>query len=91
MKHTHWIVLAERYIDYEGGQDIVEVCHSEDEACKALQNRVDTDDRLFAEENDYKIYEDTPLCFDAGEDGFYDENHTAVSVIKIESDKEDET
>lgn len=86
MKHTHWVIVAEWCVDYEGGHSVVGVYHSEDAAREALQNRVNTDDRLLAEEYGYKIYEDTPLCFDSGKDGEYLTDHITVSVIKVESE-----
>lgn len=86
MKHTHWVIVAEWCVDYEGGHSVVGVYHSEDAAREALQNRVNTDDRLLAEEYGYKIYEDTPLRFDSGKDGEYSTDHITVSVIKVESE-----
>lgn len=86
MAYTHWIVIADWCIDYEGGHSVVGVYHTENAACKALQNRVNTDDRSLAEEYGYKIYEDSQLCFDSGRDGEYSIDHITVSVHKIESE-----
>lgn len=86
MIHTHWVVVAEWCVDYECGYSIVGVYHSEKAACEALQNRVNADDRLLAEEYGYEIYEDSPLCFDSGRDGWYGVDHITVSVCRTESE-----
>lgn len=86
MKNQHWVIVAEWCVDYEGGHSIIGVYHSEDAACRAMQDRVNIDDRLLAEEYGYKIYEDSPLCFDSGKEGDYAIDHITVSVIKVESE-----
>lgn len=59
------------------------MCHSEDEACEAMKKRVDSDDRILAEQYGYKVFEDSPMCFDSGRDGEYATDHITVSVVKV--------
>ena len=50
MKNTHWVVVAEWCVDFENGLCIIGVYHSEEAAKKAFKHRVDTDDRIIAEQ-----------------------------------------
>lgn len=79
----HYVVIAEWCVDYEGGHCIVGVYHSREEAVKAFKNRVDTDERILAEEYGYTIYDDTDDCFDSGEDGEYVKDHLYVGIEEV--------
>ncbi len=80
---THFVLLAEWCIDYDGGTEIVGVYHDEEEAKKAFKNRVTTNEKILAEQYDYKIYTDTEYEFDAGEDGEHCVNHITLQLIKV--------
>ncbi len=79
----HYVVYAEWCVDYEGGHEIIGVYHSKEEAVEVFKNRVNSDDRLLAEEYGYTIYEDSDICFDSGEDGEYVKDHIYVGIEEV--------
>ena len=85
-KDTHYVIFAEWCVDYEGGSCIVGVYHSEEKAKEAFRHRVDTDDKILANDYGYEIYEDSDTCFDSGENGEYVKDHITVQLIQVESD-----
>lgn len=75
-----YVLLSEWCVDYESGHEIVGVYDTEAKAITALKNRVDSDDRVLAEDYGYTIYEDSDVCFDAGEEGEYVSNHVCARI-----------
>ena len=86
MGKQHYVIYAEWCVDYEGGSCIVGVYHSEKKAKEAFRHRVDTDDKILANDYGYEIYEDSDTCFDSGENGEYVKDHITVQLIQVESD-----
>lgn len=84
-KNVHYVIYAEWCVDYEGGSCIVGVYHSEEKAKEAFRHRVDTDDKILANDYGYEIYEDSDTCFDSGENGEYVKDHITVQLIQVES------
>lgn len=87
MKNTHWVVVAEWCVDFEGGLDVIGVYHSEKAAKKAFKHRVDTDDRIVAKEHKYDVVDETETSFEAYIDGEYSTDHVSVSIIKVETEE----
>ena len=78
---NYYVVLTEWCVDYESGLGVLGVFTSKQEAIDAMRERVNSDERLLAEEYGYEIYEDSETCFDAGEEGYYVPNHMVVRII----------
>ena len=81
----HYVIFAEWCVDYEGGSCVVGVYHSKEKAREAFKRRVETDDRVLADEYGYTIYDDSDTCFDSGKYGEYAQNHITVSLSEIET------
>ena len=75
----HYVVIHKWASEYEQGFSILGVVHSLEEA-KEIFNKVLTEERAYAKEHDFKIYEDEEFYFDAGEEGYYISNHTHLCV-----------
>lgn len=82
-ENKHYVIYAEWCVDYNGGSCVVGVYHSKEKAVAAFRKRVDSDDRLLAEEYGYEIYEDSDTCFDSGEDGEYVKDHISVFLEEV--------
>ena len=72
----HYVVLCDWAVDHLGeqGVNITGVAHSLEEAKEIFANAVG-DEKKYATENNWTIYEDSDVCFDAGEDGSYAVEH----------------
>lgn len=80
---THWVIVAEWCVDYQGGLEVVGVYHDPVMAKEEFRKRVDSDDRTQAEENNYEILEDTDTVFDSGKEGYYSNDHIAVYLKEV--------
>lgn len=78
----HYIVTAEWCVDGDEGSEVVGVYHSLPIAQTAFKLRVNESERKEAEELGYEVFEDTPMLFDAGIDGFYGTDHMTVQIIR---------
>lgn len=75
----HYVILLDWANEYENGITILGVAHSLEEA-KEIFNASLAKEREFAEENGFTIYDDCEGVFDAGEDGYYNTNHTNLCI-----------
>ena len=75
-----YVVLARWCVEFENATCICGVYTNEEKAKAKLKERVDVEERDYAEEHGWTIYEDTDLCFDAGLDGEYCMNNICVSI-----------
>ena len=84
MEQKHYVVICDW--SNEDGKDIEikGVAHSNDEAKEIFKQFVEAE-RNFAKENGFEIITDTDECFDAGEDGWYDDNHTCLYIKEVEN------
>ena len=80
MKH-YVVVLAWSANDAEG-VNVLGVTHSMDKA-KQIFNETIEEERELAANNGWTIYEHTETMFDAGEDGWYNNNHSRVYVQEV--------
>ena len=90
---THYIVTYKYAITDSLGnftEDflIVEIAHTKEEACRLLKKYA-YNDRVHAMENDWEIIEDSETCFNAGEHGNYELNHTCWSIATHVDDEKD--
>lgn len=81
----HYVVLCDWAVDQmgESGVSITGVAHTLEEAKEIFAKAV-IDEKKYAEENGWEIFEDTDICFDAGEEGFYVAEHAHFYIEEVE-------
>ena len=79
---THFVIVNDWANEYESGVTILGVAHSLEEA-KEIFNASLNDERQYAKENDFEIYDDCETVFDAGKDGYYNINHTNLYIQMV--------
>lgn len=79
MGYEHYVIINDWANEYENGVSILGIVHSLEEA-KIIFNEYATEEKQYAEEHDFEIYNDNEGEFDAGEDGYYVSNHTRVYI-----------
>ena len=75
----HYVVVHDWANEYEGGVTILGVTHSLEEA-KEIFNAELVYEKQYAEEHGFTIYDDCETVFDAGEEGYYKNNHTNLYI-----------
>ena len=78
----HFVIVHSWASDYECGTTIIDVVHSIEEA-KEIFNKSLADEKIYAEENGFTIFDDCETVFDAGENGYYSRNHTNLYIQMI--------
>lgn len=78
----HFVIVNDWANEYESGTTILGVAHSLEEA-KEIFNQSLADEKQYAEEKGFTIYDDCETVFDAGEDGYYVSNHTNLYIQMI--------
>ena len=81
----HYVVLCDWAVDngcMEQGVNITGVAHTLEEA-KAIFADAVVDEKQYAKENNWTVYEDTDVCFDAGEDGYYNAEHAHFYIEEV--------
>ena len=79
----HYVVLCDWATNDAEGVDITAVAHSLEEAKEIFAKAV-VDERKYAEEHGWEIFDDTDRCFDAGEGGFYAVEHAHFYIQGVE-------
>lgn len=75
----HYVVVIDWTSEGDNGCNVLGVTHSLEKAKEIFKDAVETE-RDLAEDNSWKIYEDNDMEFDAGEDGYYVNNHSRVFI-----------
>ena len=78
----HYVIVNDWANEYESGTTILGVVHSMEEAKEIFNQRL-ANEKQYAEENGFTIYEDCETVFDAGEDGYYVSNHTNLYIQMV--------
>ena len=78
----HYVVVNDWANEYESGTNVLGVAHSLEEA-KKIFNETLADEKQYAEEHGFEIYDDCETVFDAGEEGYYISNHTHLYIQMI--------
>lgn len=78
----HYVVVNEWANDYEYDVIILGIAHSLEEAKEIFNNNVD-DERKYAYEYGYEIFEDNDVIFDAGKYGEYIVFHTRTYIQEV--------
>ena len=79
----HYVVLCDWAVNDAEGVNITGVAHSLEEAKEIFAKAV-VDEKKYAEDNGWEIYEDLDVCFDAGEDGYYATEHAIFYIEEVE-------
>ena len=78
----HFVIVHEWTSEYENGVEILGVTHSMDEA-KEIFNAKLAEEQQYASEHGYTVYDACETDFDAGEDGYYSQNHTNLYIQEV--------
>ena len=78
----HFVIVNDWANEYESGTTILGVTHSLEEAKEIFNNNL-ADEKHYAEENDFTIYDNCETVFDAGEEGYYSKNHTNLYIQMV--------
>lgn len=80
----HYVILCDWAVDHmsDRGVDVIGIAHSLDEA-KGMFAKAVIDEKNHAVENDYEIYENSDVEFDAGEDGYYNAEHVRLYIQEV--------
>jgi len=78
----HYVIVNDWANEYESGTTILGVTHSLEEA-KEIFNEQLVEEREYAEEHGFEIYDDCETVFDAGEDGNYVSNHNYLYIQMV--------
>lgn len=72
----HYVVIYDWAVDHisESGVEITAVVHSLEEAKEIFAKAVESE-KIYAEANNWTIYTDSDVEFDAGEEGYYAAEH----------------
>ena len=79
---THYVVVLNWATEGDNGSNVLGVAHTLDEA-KKIFNETLKEEKELAENNGWEIYEDEDVIFDAGEGGFYCDNHTNLYIQEV--------
>lgn len=78
----HFVIINDWANEYESGITILGVVHTMEEA-KEIFNYNLIEEKEYAEEREFVIYDDCETVFDAGEDGYYVSNHTRLYIDSV--------
>lgn len=78
----HYVIVNDWSNDYECGVTILGVVHSLEKA-KEIFNESLFEERQYAEEHGFTIYDDCETVFDAGEEGYYAKEHTNLYIQMV--------
>ena len=86
----HYVILCDWAVNDAEGVSITAVAHTFEEAKKIFAKAV-IDEKKYAEENGWEVFEDTDTVFDAGESGFYAAEHAHFYIQEVDSYEYTET
>ena len=78
----HFVIVNDWANEYECGTTILGVTHSIEEA-KEIFNQYLVEEKEYAENHCFEVYDDCDTVFDAGEDGYYAANHTNLYIQMV--------
>lgn len=78
----HYVVVLEWAAEYECGSNVIGVAHSLEDA-KRIFKEIAIEEKEYAIEHGWIIYDDLPTVFEAGQDGNYITNHTNLYIQEV--------
>ena len=79
----HYVVVLDWATESDSDVHILGVAHTLNDA-KEIFNRHVEEEKQIAEENGYDIDEDNAMMFDAGEMGYWRDNHITLYIEEVE-------
>lgn len=77
----HFVIINNWANEYESGTTILGVAHSIEEA-KQTFNESLIEEKEYAKDRGFTIFDDCDTAFDAGEEGYYASNHTNLYIVE---------
>lgn len=77
--YSHYVVVLDWAENDAEGVDIIAIKHTIEEA-KEIFNVKLAEEKMYATERGYEIYNETDTSFDAGESGYYAACHTTLYI-----------
>ena len=78
----HFVIVNDWALDYECGITILGVAHTL-EVAKEIFNKSLAEERQYAEDHGWEVYDDSETVFDAGDSGRYIHNHTNLYIQMV--------
>jgi phosphoribosyl-dephospho-CoA transferase len=78
----HYVVVLNWATEGDNGSNVLGVAHTLEEA-KEIFDETFKEEKDLAENNGWKIYEESDKVFDAGEDGYYHDNYTKLYIQEV--------
>ena len=80
----HYVLVLDWAKDDSGeqGVSILAVAHSLPEAKKAFAEHID-EERAYADNSNWEVYTETDTDFNAGNDGYYNCDHTHLYIEEV--------
>lgn len=78
----HYVVVLNWATEGDNGSNVLGVAHTLEEA-KEIFNETFEEEKELAENNGWIVYECTSTVFDAGEDGYYNDNYTKLYIQEV--------
>lgn len=78
----HYVIVHNWANEYDSGSTILGVTHSMEEAKKIFNEKL-AEEKEYAEENNFVIFDNWDTVFDAGEYGDYNSNHTYLFIEMV--------
>ena len=79
---SHFVVVIDWTSEGDNGCNVLGVEHSLEKAKEIFDEAVEAE-KDFVENNGWEIYEDNDCEFDAGENGYYVDNHSRVFIQEV--------
>ena len=79
----HFVIINEWTQEFEHGVTVLGIAHDYEKAKIIFNNAVDREKEI-ADENGWEIFEDKDMLFDAGQSGYYINNHTMVLINEVD-------
>ena len=78
----HYVIINDWATNFESGSTVLGVAHTMEEA-REIFNQSYNEEKQYAEDHDWEVYDDCETVFDAGEDGYYVSNHTHLYIQMV--------
>ena len=78
----HYVIVNDWANEYESGTNVLGVTHSLEEAKEIFNTYVDNE-REYARENNWEIFEDTDTVFESGKNWHYASNHSKMFIVEV--------
>ena len=77
--YSHYVIVLDWAENDAEGVDIIAVKHTIEEAKEVFNEKL-AEEKAYAIEREYEIYDETDTSFDAGESGYYAASHTTLYI-----------